>query len=457
MILVTMGRNLERLVLAALYFLVIGYMVQGRGFAYVGVPPLYVGELILTLCIVGYVFIRVRSAISGLQILIIGFLAFGLIRTVPYYDDFGLDALRDAALWYYAFFALIASQIITREQIKRGLRAFAANLPFIMLWYLFMSTVLRLVEGQIPHFPGSPVPLLSVMKPSDRAVILVVLAAFMATGLYDRFSVSKRMPTTIFWVIWTSCAGIIAIETRGGLLAIAVSFLVLFIMRPSTQWTKPILLGVVFVTIIAIADSSLPLEIRGRSLSFEQLRANVTSIYSSQTSNLGSVQDNRNFRLQWWNEIIDDTVGGQKSLAGWGFGVNLTTAYGIGPETTQLRSPHNGHITVLARMGLPGALLWIAINATFAFQVAIRIRRSHASSYAQFDSNFYAWILAIWVAIMIDAAFDVYLESPQGGILYWLLIGLGIASWQPDHGTYSASIRPVNGTSHREGLSEGDK
>ena len=37
------------------------------------------------------------------------------------------------------------------------------------------------------------------------------------------------------------------------------------------------------------------------------------------------------------------------------------------------------------------------------------------------------WTLASWAAFMINASFDVYLEGPQGGILFWSFFGFGMA------------------------------
>ena len=37
-------------------------------------------------------------------------------------------------------------------------------------------------------------------------------------------------------------------------------------------------------------------------------------------------------------------------------------------------------------------------------------------------------LLAYWVAFMINASFDVYLEGPMGGIWLWTVIGVGLAA-----------------------------
>jgi hypothetical protein len=40
------------------------------------------------------------------------------------------------------------------------------------------------------------------------------------------------------------------------------------------------------------------------------------------------------------------------------------------------------------------------------------------------------WILAYWIAILVNGTFDVYLEGPPGGIWFWCVFGFGIAAVQ---------------------------
>ncbi|MGD9715344.1 MAG: hypothetical protein AB7V46_25305, partial [Thermomicrobiales bacterium] len=37
------------------------------------------------------------------------------------------------------------------------------------------------------------------------------------------------------------------------------------------------------------------------------------------------------------------------------------------------------------------------------------------------------WLLMYWLAMMINTAFDPYLEGPQGGIWYWTVVGVSLA------------------------------
>jgi hypothetical protein len=144
-----------------------------------------------------------------------------------------------------------------------------------------------------------------------------------------------------------------------------------------------------------------------------------------------ALEATKSFRLHWWKEIVSYTVTGPYFWTGKGFGVNLADDDGFQVVADHsLRSPHNGHMTILARMGVPGLALWIALQAMFgvhllrAFWWARHRGGPRWSRWAQID----AWLLAYWIAMVINMAFDVYLEGPQGGIWFWSVLGLGIAA-----------------------------
>ncbi len=68
-----------------------GYAFLGRGFAHLGVPPLYLGEFVLALGLVATAWAAVRSRLqisrSSLVVVLVAFMVLGLIRTVPYLPD----------------------------------------------------------------------------------------------------------------------------------------------------------------------------------------------------------------------------------------------------------------------------------------------------------------------------------------------------------------------------------
>ena len=147
-------------------------------------------------------------------------------------------------------------------------------------------------------------------------------------------------------------------------------------------------------------------------------------------SRASDLDDTKQWRLAWWKDIYHYTILGDYFWTGKGFGVNLTEDDGYvtpGDEGAPLRSPHNGHMTVLARGGVPGFALWLLAQLTYAgslFLSYLRSRRLRESRW----SGLFLFLLAYWLAFMINGSFDVVLEGPHGGIWFWTTYGVGLAA-----------------------------
>src|SRR5207248_9349956 len=90
-------------------------------------------------------------------------------------------------------------------------------------------------------------------------------------------------------------------------------------------------------------------------------------------------------------------------------------------------NPHNGHLAMLARAGVPGLTLWALVQVTWAWSVL----RAYVWSRRLGERNWpelFLFLLGYWIAFMINASFDVYLEGPMGGIWYWTVYGVGLAA-----------------------------
>lgn len=427
LVLTTMQDHIEPLFLTFSGILLLGYIFQGRGFAYVGVPPLYVGEMVMLLGFATLAITRVKWKLSILELWLLAFMALGAIHTIPYYGTWGMDAVRDAATWYYISFALIISLLLTESRLQMAIRMYSYILPLLVAWMVVMPVLVRLVKDSLPHFPGSPLPIISVMKPGDRSIVLAGLAAFVLTGLYQRTRGRRAISPVVFWSCWFSAAVMVASSNRGGMLSMAIALIFLLLLQPTKEWIKPVAIGAALVSLLLVINPTIDIG-RTRTVSATQITTNIMSIFSDDTDSLGGVQGTKEWRLQWWGDIYADTVEGADFWHGKGFGINLATEYGYHvDESKALRSPHNIHMTILARMGVPGLVLWAGILVTFAVQMLqalISARRAGDTWHMQVIG----WLFAIWLASLVNASFDVFLEGPQGAIPFWCAFGAGLAT-----------------------------
>jgi hypothetical protein len=170
----------------------------------------------------------------------------------------------------------------------------------------------------------------------------------------------------------------------------------------------------------------------GRPATLQQLIENILSLFGSSSND--RLEGTKEFRLAWWGKIIDYTVFGDYFWTGKGFGVNLADADGFQiTRDHSLRAPHNSHLTVLARMGVPGFVLWLLLQAWFGIGLLRSVLAHRRAGDARLAA-IAAWLLVYWVAIMVDTSFDPFLEGPQGGIWFWVVFGMGMVVMRLRHG-----------------------
>ena len=152
----------------------------------------------------------------------------------------------------------------------------------------------------------------------------------------------------------------------------------------------------------------------------------MTSPFTS--SKAGDLDATKEWRLEWWSDIFDYTLCGKYFWTGKGFGINLADDDGYQvEEDNTLRNPHNGHLGMLARAGVPGLLLWVLVQGSWAVGVFAAYRRSVRLGQERWTQLFFV-LLAYWIAFMINTSFDVYLEGPMGGVWYWSVYGVGLGA-----------------------------
>ena len=166
------------------------YALLGKGFAYAGFPPLYVGEMLLVLAVFCLLSARRTIHLFATPIgLVLGlFVAWQAGCTVPYLGTYGPDALRDGAVWGYALFACSAAALTIR--LPGLLSTVVASYGRFARFYLFAGPAAWLatlyLRDWLPHWPGTNVSI-PLIKGGEMCVHLAGILAFVAVGL-SRFS-----------------------------------------------------------------------------------------------------------------------------------------------------------------------------------------------------------------------------------------------------------------------------
>ena len=403
-----------------LALVLLGYALAGRSFAYLGVGPVYVGEITLGLGLA--VALATRSAFRIPRSPTVGWLlallAWGTTLTAIDFQRYGFEAARDAVIWAYATFALIVAGLLVSRptrlvwllaQYRRFARVFPVLIPVV--WLVYMS-----YRDVLPVLPGTDIPVLQA-KPTDILVHLAGIGSFQILGM---------APAPLSSLLAFSVAlTLTAVRTRGGTLAFVVALALIALARPLRRrlWLA-LVGGLAAITLLLSLDTGLAF--RGRELSAGQLVANLRSIV--ETVDAAHLDGPKRWRLQWWSEIVDYTLRGPYFWLGKGFGPNLATTDGFDlDESRSLRSPHNAHLTMLARAGVPGLALWLLVQLSWLRQMCSRYRESRRARHEPW-ARLFLFLIAYWVAFMTNATFDVYLEGPMGGIWFWTVFGTGMAA-----------------------------
>ena len=130
------------------------------------------------------------------------------------------------------------------------------------------------------------------------------------------------------------------------------------------------------------------------------------------------------WRTTWWKAILDDAWQHRWWLRGPGWGTNLATKYLVEqPSSAQqlfvaLRLPHNFVIGLVGRVGFVLAALFVAVPSL----ALVSTRPSRLPSSLR-DHPLRKAVHAGLIAQIAVGLTDVYLESPQGAIVFWMLCG----------------------------------
>jgi hypothetical protein len=404
------------------------YALTGRGFAYLGLPPLYVGEMAL---LAGFIiFLRTGCLIASLatlpSLLLAAAMAWVMLRTLPFVGIYGFDALRDSVVVMYGCFAFIIIGLLLEgaHRINTVVRwydgfsnIYVLAIPFIFAFNHFMA-------DHIPYLPGTDVPLI-LIGPSEVAVHLSGAVVFAIVGF--------RKATTLWIVLLVAALTMVCALSRGGMVAFAVTITFAALMVGKIRELAIVLVAGLAIFAVAYVLEPIFTDYRETVSSIERpisTRQIVNNIVSTVGEGQEQTEGTKRWRVEWWNAIVNDTVYGPYFWTGRGFGLNLAEAAGLTDNhrlTRPLRSPHNVHMTILARAGVPGLVLWEAFLASWLGMMMrtmwIARRRGQTDWAALF-----LFVACYAMAVIINATFDVTLEAPMQGIWFWCLIGFGIGA-----------------------------
>ena len=414
----------------ALGVLLAGYAIGNRLFAYISIiPPLYIGDIVLVFGIIAL--LKSRCAVAALATLPSVLLALLLswvifVCALPHFREYGIDTLRDSVIVTYGGFSFIIVALLLERPERLAL-----VIPFLRIVTSVVIIVAPLVILlSIVNADGGY--LAKWIKNGPYATHLLGAALLMLLGF--------RRPG-IGWIIML-LIGItfLSVRSRGCMLAFVVPLSIAIIVTGKWRAATAIVVTVAsLLTLAYMLDLSIQTgewgkaagsQLAGREISAEQLVWNFVSIFGFTPNAHGGLEGTKSFRLEWWKVIYDYTVNGLYFWTGKGFGINLAAVDGfinVHENMPLMRSPHNGHITMLARAGIPGLALWLLTLASWSAMLFMNMFRAGWAG-DRVWANFFLLIFCYALSAVIDGTFDPSLEAPMQGIWFWSLFGVGIGA-----------------------------
>jgi len=408
----------------------IGYVVGNRGFAQLQPSrfiPLLPAEAVLLVAVPALV---VRMAVNratgfrrdSLNYALLAWILYGTIRLPLDLSRFGIIALRDYAMIYYAAFFFIAQAFGAHAASARALRrsltiAFVALMPVVVSIQLYPNFL-------VEHFTLRGIPL--IFQKSDLIAAYLAAGAFwlwtrqgpggrylwpllaaaslLLVGLMGspRAAIAAIVITTALWLLvgrWRTAAALAATVVGGSLLTLAVFALSDRDLRNSAPYS-------VYEHTISIFDPK------------------GTGSYINGES--GDPGDNNRFRLVWWRDVYEETLS-TNPVFGLGFGSDLAGRFLadydlLSDETFAARSPHSMIVTTFGRMGFVGLAIWVGVSASMVRTAWRLFRRGDPESLG---------LASITCVIWISSCVGVVLESPMGAVIFWTVLGLANSRAQP--------------------------
>ena len=399
---------LNRLYIKGYILSIMLYAFFNKGIAYS-----YLAEIFL---FAGFILIflnrkKIEIYTEKKQIILLGLILLSLIYMIfNLFKYNAFNVIRDSLAFQYAWFAIIFFFLKEkREYFWETLIKIYKWIPLVLFLNFFLFYYIFLNLPPINIFGSQHILL---YKNGDKSLQLLICTILMIL-FSDKYSKS--------WLIFNSILIIINLLillafTRSGSLAYIAGIFCFFFFSKTSLITDnlrnilkyiPLLLIIVFGVFAAIEIDG---DAQGRTISLSQITDNFSSIVSSDID--GSLTDNKVWRLVWWAKLLNESFTLEHFFLGKGLGMSLA-GNDLTTVDENLRSPHNFHLTIIARFGYIIFFIWVY----WLYLLFMPLFKKQLSGKM-------LGLTCILLAFIINGSFDVFFEGPMGAFPFWTLVGL---------------------------------
>jgi hypothetical protein len=399
---------LNRAYIKIYFFVLLLYIFFNKGVAYS-----YMAEILLVTGIF-ILFVNRKNFEIGIdkkQILLGNFIFISFLYIIWGALQYSiLNVLRDSLAFQYAWFAFIIFFLKNESEfIWEKIIQIYKWVPLVIFLNFFLFYFVFLYLPSINIFGNQSI---IIYKNGDKSVHLLISTILMF--LYtEKYSKKWLIANTILIVINFL---ILLALTRSGSVAYILALFSFFFFSKEKILNESLRKLLKYVPVILVISMGLFIAIdiqgdaQGRTISLSQITDNFSSILSTNID--GNLVENKVWRLIWWAKLVNESFTLQHFFVGKGLGMSLA-GNDILNTDDNLRSPHNFHLTILARFGYFVFIAWV-IWLVSLFK-PLFTRKLAGKTLA---------ITSILLAFIINGSFDVFFEGPMGAFPFWTFVGL---------------------------------
>jgi hypothetical protein len=417
-------------------FLFVGYLSLSRSFAYLGVPPLFIGELVLG----AFLLLKPRvalgtwvasllraSPLSSLGLAMFAFIAYGVWQVGRgLLDGYPMIyTLKFFVFNYYAMYLFLGLWVAL--QVPDFLRRLIRIAAWVNgIYGIAFIVALRYVPAYMPGYDSAvDVPLFS--PPGGQVVIILGLLCFERDLRAVWFVLLLNAVVTLVWQVRAEWLGLAVGTLTWGFLTGRLGRVVAIGMS-----------GIALMGIIELADINLSGR-RGYDVSLTENVARVIAPIDLELARQLSPKaadhaGTAEWRELWWEQIwLSVHSKPMLEAFGHGYGFELLSLAPAsvrgGQEEWDVRTPHSVFFYALGYTGWVGVLLF----AAFQFAIIRLLWRA-------FHLTGQPAGLVLWATIMSSCFFELSFETPYKAIPFYLLMGMAIAPALQARGQWTADL-----------------
>ncbi len=393
--------------------LIVGYLAFGRGFAHVGVAPVYPAELFLAAALLfgGGIWLQlyIRQMARGwpLAVMITAFVGWGVFESsrgiLAGYSV--LESLRGLATHYYMVFFFIGWRLALGTNPRWFLK--------LLTRASLMTAAAGILTAALSHFgPNNSVLALFLTPPAMPAYTAVGLLAF-----------APYLPMLFYPLFGGNIAVLLLHPGRASWLSMLLGGALVIRGAGRAVVRRLLIVSVCLLTLLITVGPLLPVaEGRGGNLSPRWLLARMATLVDSNTAEeiiatggnasdvaeIRAIAGTKEWRKRFWNATLESLDAENLWLVGHGYGFSLGTLI-----HEDVRTPHNFAIYLLGYTGAIG----LALYAGFVLALFGAIRGLPKGPFRRF-------LFGQATVTLVVASFGNGLETPFVAVPFYLVTGL---------------------------------